>query len=1338
MKPTDDMKKLFKNAVISTNPKADEMVFDTVLTAQEKRLKAKATLAEPNIWTIITKSRIIQLAAAVVIVASVSFGLHWLLGPRPIVPGQKVLAGPLTHSFAEGTIVELADGAKIRTYAEAGKRGFEHLAGAIDITVVKGPGEFVVTTPYAEVKALGTKFTMELIEGVAVNTQEKLQLLTVEVKEGSVQVSNANGSRILKASQRLVVEKDEMPYDFKRDEKLPGRLRERIAAMVVALEVGDAAAGIGNCNIDYIYQFVKGQVEYDARCLGGIQADAERLQMLLTDVRSPQALSEVLLRGINIIEPVEVYVRSVELTKAGDLAEVQCATRKNGNYITTVKTHWNYFDNDWWQVLEIDGLLLAAIGKTHDRLGQSQVTASDSNAPDGQTGQDTSVSRLVSSPELDEDNEQEGVLGLKVVDKHTGEPIVGASVAVMFDIFTGRGNISETETNRFGRIAVNPGDEPPSELSIAVSQEGYVSTELRFQPELTGTEIPRNYLLQLERGIKVSGVVRTPDGEPVTDIDVGLGILYHGRWDGLERQYVNETCRTNAEGRWSCNSIPVSGSDLYLSVQHPEYVVESGARAPIESLRFGSHVLTIWKGLTITGYVTDSSGTAIPDARIFLGNDLRRGPAAHTDANGLFKIHKLSIERQLISVVAKGYAQDMKAVQLRQDMEPVVFTLEPGHTVTVQILDFNGHPVEGAVVRGEKWRNVPRHDRTGNIRLSGRSDIHGLVVLEDAPRDEVLYSVSKTGYAQIHDFAMSPADEPYEIALAPVGRLTGRVLDSKTKQPIDEFMMQQGIGVESGKVLSWQGPERLIRGGQYDITLQQERTAVRVSAEGYLPAQTPVFVNDGSTQVFDVFLSKGTGIYGTVYLPDGSLAKGADVVVATNDKRVNVSGMTYERSGQIHATTDVNGLFVLPPITEVFRLVVLHPNGMAEVDGQVFEVGGDIILHPWGRIEAHVALDSSMERLPEVALHADWPGGPTINYVRESRVDQEGNVVFENVRPGHVRVSKGWRHVDGSINWENPQYVDVPAGETVFVSFIAKDREVKAHFVPAEGHELDLARTEVYLKTDVDLSAVDLPEMDVPKDLFCTAGRSWQSRLWQGDVSQAALIFLWHELEKVYKGHVKPDGEIQILDVIPGRYNLTALYKDPRTDRRYGAVLCGIDVPGVSEDSKSQHPFDLGNIEIKAWKRVDVGDPAPDFELDDLNGGKIKLGEYKGTFLLMEIGGPLSDSNYAEEILPYLQDVYEAFVETHQLKILSISGSWSIGPLDLKSQFEYFVTTNDIPWKMGKTKVANLGELTPVLGQYKHKFVLVDPEGTVVAGVDKGQAPRLIDVLTRAVEGNIP
>ena len=75
MKPADDIKKLFKNAAISTNPKVDEVVFDKVSTAQEKVLKAKPAISESHIRTTLMNSRFIKLAAAAVIIIAVLIGI---------------------------------------------------------------------------------------------------------------------------------------------------------------------------------------------------------------------------------------------------------------------------------------------------------------------------------------------------------------------------------------------------------------------------------------------------------------------------------------------------------------------------------------------------------------------------------------------------------------------------------------------------------------------------------------------------------------------------------------------------------------------------------------------------------------------------------------------------------------------------------------------------------------------------------------------------------------------------------------------------------------------------------------------------------------------------------------------------------------------------------------------------------------------------------------------------------------------------------------------------------------------------------------------------------------
>ena len=329
------------------HPEAVEKL--TTRTPEEQPPSATNTI-RINAW-------LVKLAAAAVIAIAAIVGITQLTPPEATEPGAAVapaqaqnLSGPLTHTFPDGSTVTLADGAQIRTYGAAGKRGFEHLTGTIDVTVAKGRGAFVVTTPYGDVTALGTEFALDLIDGTTVNTQEHIELLAVEVAEGSVEVSNDKGASVLRAQQKLVVEKDQAPYHMAEDGSVPARLRERMDAMLAAIEAGDAQAYAANYNVDHLYKLVKGAVAYDANLFGGTAEDARRLQQMFGDIASVEALRAVFVAGVNVKEPGDVYLRDIEVSADGRHATARLVMCKGQGRMVSSSPQWHFFDNDWWQV----------------------------------------------------------------------------------------------------------------------------------------------------------------------------------------------------------------------------------------------------------------------------------------------------------------------------------------------------------------------------------------------------------------------------------------------------------------------------------------------------------------------------------------------------------------------------------------------------------------------------------------------------------------------------------------------------------------------------------------------------------------------------------------------------------------------------------------------------------------------------------------------------------------------------------------------------------------------------------------------------------------------------
>ena len=298
------------------------------------------------------KSPITKLAVAAVVAVVTAVGIQQLIHPDKVeteIRTMTLVAGPQTIRLIDGSEVTLAQDAQIRVSNAAGTRGIEYIAGRIDVSVTKGPGEFIVTTPYGNVKALGTEFTLDLVTGLMADTQEQVQFLAVEVTEGSVEVSNASGSSIIEESQRLVVETNRGPYDFTQDEGLPASLRQRIGAMLEAVEAGDAAAYMANHNIDYMYKLVKGLEAYDSQRFGGSEADLQRIRQGFGDAQSPEELKERFVKMGGIKKAAgRIYVRSVEVN--GDHAVAKCIEHVRDKYIIKHTPQWHYFDGDWWQV----------------------------------------------------------------------------------------------------------------------------------------------------------------------------------------------------------------------------------------------------------------------------------------------------------------------------------------------------------------------------------------------------------------------------------------------------------------------------------------------------------------------------------------------------------------------------------------------------------------------------------------------------------------------------------------------------------------------------------------------------------------------------------------------------------------------------------------------------------------------------------------------------------------------------------------------------------------------------------------------------------------------------
>jgi hypothetical protein len=70
MKPADNIEEFFRNASISTNPKADETILDRLTMVREEAIDTKPAFSKPNIWRKLmhsAKNRKVKVAIAVIV-----------------------------------------------------------------------------------------------------------------------------------------------------------------------------------------------------------------------------------------------------------------------------------------------------------------------------------------------------------------------------------------------------------------------------------------------------------------------------------------------------------------------------------------------------------------------------------------------------------------------------------------------------------------------------------------------------------------------------------------------------------------------------------------------------------------------------------------------------------------------------------------------------------------------------------------------------------------------------------------------------------------------------------------------------------------------------------------------------------------------------------------------------------------------------------------------------------------------------------------------------------------------------------------------------------------------
>ena len=779
------------------------------------------------------------------------------------------------------------------------------------------------------------------------------------------------------------------------------------------------------------------------------------------------------------------------------------------------------------------------------------------------------------------------MIRFQVVDAATGEGIARAQIAVRTWPGNFAGNIEiqrglSTDQNGFCLIDKSKAG---GRIDVDVVAEGWVQKFFTWWPERFGP-YPSEYTLALERAAKIGGTVMDEGGRPIAGAAVSL--YFPGRGESTTREPQKErlgsacetpVARTGIDGYWSCSLVPSNDVSYSISIEHPEFqensfpVFDEHSTNPntkdtvkLDDLVAGTARFTLKVQNFFVGRVINEQGEPIANARVCDGD---YGTTCANAANGEFKVKATG---NALTASAPGYSPSIVTARIG---EPIDITLKPGNLLIIRVTDQNGVGLPHATVALEEWNGK----RSLDWRKS--TDEEGRIVWKDGPpaTDQLSFYAHHSGYMQSRNNKAKANGSEHVIKLRPEIKVSGRVIDSDTKLPISQFKVIPGFGYDANwnRMETAQGTN-----GSYKIAINEDEAAfwLRFEAPGYEYFKSEPIKNN---RTYDVEMTKtktGDAVAGTVLLPNGEPAVGAELALCTLDQQTGATigdGKFRRGENDIFTKADADGKFSFKAARGAHTVVAIHRDGFARM--RINSTSLTIQLQPWGRIEGRVGY--SMPKQDELlAFVSDWAsaqyrGGIYFNDKSlRSKVSADGNFVIDRVPPGLFFV--GLKSGENSAEF-GLEPVAIHPGRTTNIELGTRGSIVTGKLAAGDVVGITDWKRQVQQRARLFSTARRSP-LQTPPGLSEEAAEMWKVDFWQSDAAVARLLD-----GSSFPIIVNSDGTFFAAGVAPGTYqvNISVFQSEAWKAPMLGSVHETVTVP-----ASSTGPIDVGTLTIRKTSRA--------------------------------------------------------------------------------------------------------------------------------------------------------
>ena len=422
-----------------------------------------------------------------------------------------------------------------------------------------------------------------------------------------------------------------------------------------------------------------------------------------------------------------------------------------------------------------------------------------------------------------------------------------------------------------------------------------------------------------------------------------------------------------------------------------------------------------------------------------------------TRTDGSFQVGGCQPGKGVVSAEADRFAPAALQLTFGTNLQPVVLEMGPGKPLRMRVVDTAGAPVAGASL----WLDFfPRNDRSvpvPQVEFHCKTGSDGRAVWINAPDQPLEFAAAAPRHTRLDHIQLQPDGQEYLITLQPALVIKGTVRDAATGELLPRFRLRIGWPertADGSTQLRWSDLDRFcptFAGGEFRHSLREAAISgrpnpgyvFRFEAEGHMPFVTRVYQPEEREASFDVQLQPANDITAVAYLPDGQLARDAQVGLMGpgSDARLVPGGFAGPLGHALAAVrrVDANGWFTVPDDKDIKLVVIACPSGYAQATPDALRKAGAVRLGAWGRIEGVWRAGGQPATNTQINLLGDqgFTTPPPLQFGSfQARTDGSGRFVFPQVPPGPCSLWSAGSGAELGGTLEKLAELEVRAGET--------------------------------------------------------------------------------------------------------------------------------------------------------------------------------------------------------------------------------------------------------------------------------------------------------------------